>query len=414
MHGDVSDSKRAFQTAAWVWLIYLVCLVIIDSFIYANRPTGALLSYHLMNALPALLFVALSRTNWLETWPRIVAPAMIGLITVAPVVINPLFGLRLPPAPLSNVEGMVLRQLPILFVGLVLVAWRYSLTTMVMFSLGANVVELAAVYGSGFFLNIRISDYYFIVLIRTVCFLVVGIFINQLITQVREQHESLQAANSQLKRYAGTLESLTISRERIRMSRELHDTVVHTLSGLAVQLETTKAYLDIGPETAGRLLDQALVTTRTGLQETRRALKALRASPLDDLGLVMALRQLIDNAASRCPLQLEVALPDEEDIPSPEIKQCIYRIAQEALENVIHHANARRLTMHLTVDQRAAIDLLIQDDGIGFNPAAALPTGHFGLKGMHERAQLAGGTLTIHSKSGSGTTIHLEIQGDTA
>ncbi len=409
VRGDVSDSRRAFQTAAWMWLVYLVCLAVIDWLIYANGPLQQVVSYHLINALPALLFLALSRLGWLEKWPGIVAPLMIALITAAPILLNPLFGLRLPPAPLSNVEGMVLRQLPVLFIGLVLVAWRYNLTIMVLYSLGTNVVEFAAVFGSGYFETIRPSDFYFIILIRTMCFLVAGIYINHLITRLRAQQDSLKSANNQLAHYASTLESLTVSRERNRMSRELHDTVVHTLSGLAVQLETTRAYLDVDSETVRRLLDQALVTTRAGLQETRRALKALRATPLDDLGLVIALRQLIDTAADRGKLQLDVSLPDEDANVSPDVKQSLYRITQEAVENVVHHANAQHLKVQLTISD--SIDLLIQDDGIGFNPATPLPSGHYGLKGMQERAQLAGGALTIHSKTGSGTTIRFTIQG---
>ena len=296
-----------------------------------------------------------------------------------------------------------------LFIGLVLVAWRYNLTIMVLYSLGTNVVEFAAVFGSGYFETIRPSDFYFIILIRTMCFLVAGIYINHLITRLRAQQDSLKSANNQLAHYASTLESLTVSRERNRMSRELHDTVVHTLSGLAVQLETTRAYLDVDSETVRRLLDQALVTTRAGLQETRRALKALRATPLDDLGLVIALRQLIDTAADRGKLQLDVSLPDEDANVSPDVKQSLYRITQEAVENVVHHANAQHLKVQLTISD--SIDLLIQDDGIGFNPATPLPSGHYGLKGMQERAQLAGGALTIHSKTGSGTTIRFTIQG---
>ena len=69
------------------------------------------------------------------------------------------------------------------------------------------------------------------------------------------------------------------------MARELHDTVAHTLSGLSVQLETTRAFLDVDLDTAKTMLDRSLNATRSGLQETRRALQSLRATPLDDLGL---------------------------------------------------------------------------------------------------------------------------------
>ncbi|MBU1880351.1 MAG: hypothetical protein KJ734_15505, partial [Chloroflexi bacterium] len=80
-----------------------------------------------------------------------------------------------------------------------------------------------------------------------------------------------------------------ILQERTRLARELHDTLAHTLSGVTVQLEAVRVSLDSDPATAQTLLDQSLTTTRTGLTETRRALQALRASPLEDLGLALAL-----------------------------------------------------------------------------------------------------------------------------
>jgi len=243
-----------------------------------------------------------------------------------------------------------------------------------------------------------------------VCFIVVGIFINQLITYLRAQQEALQTANQKLSHYASTLEVLTVSRERNRMSRELHDTVVHTLSGLTVQLETTKAYLDVDPDTVRRLLDQSLTATRSGLQETRRALKALRASPLDDLGFMIAMQKMVTIAAERGKVAFNVSLPDQNLFLPAEIEQCMYRITQEAVENVVHHANARHLNVKLT-NHNQMIELVIQDDGIGFDSNSVYRPGHFGLPGMKERAALVGGELFITSSPNGGTTIRLLIRG---
>jgi signal transduction histidine kinase len=410
MRSEVPESKRVFQTAAWMWLVYLVSLAVIDLFIYANRPNDPVLWYHIINAVPACVFLGAAYSKWLNQQRKLIAPVMILLITAAPILMNRLLDFRLPPAPLSNVEGMVLRQLPILFIGLVLVAWHYNLTTMVLYSLGTNLFEFAIVFGFDLLEESRLSSFYFITIIRTVCFVVVGVFIIQLIAHLRKQQESLRFANSQLTHYASTLESLTVSRERNRMSRELHDTVVHTLSGLTVQLETAKAYWDVDAETARNLLGQSLETTRSGLQETRRALKALRASPLDDMGLVAAIQKLGESAAERGKLLLDISLPGSNKILAPDVEQCIYRVAQEAVENVVHHANAQHLKVSLTVDEDP-IRLVIEDDGIGFNQDNRLLSGHFGLEGMRERAQLVGGMLTVQSKPSSGTTIQLVIQG---
>lgn len=401
---------RVVQTAAWMWMVYLVSLAIMDTFIYGGGPVAPILEYHLFNGLPAVVFFALSYSKWSKNPGRFLTSFMVLLISAVPILINDLLGLRLPPAPLANLEGMILRQLPVLFIALVLVAWHYKLTAIILFSIGLNVFELLIVF------NLRRLDvsgltaFYFITIIRMVCFIVVGVFINQLINLLRAQQESLKMANYQLTHYVSTLESLTVSRERNRMSRELHDTVVHTLSGLSVQLETIKAYWNIDSETARNLLGQSLETTRTGLHETRRALKELRASPLEDLGLVIALKKLIDTAAERGKLLLDVTLPDKDVVLSPDVEQCIYRITQEAVENVVHHASAQHLAVNLTIKEGEII-LVIQDDGIGFSHEIKSPAGHFGLDGMRERAQLAGGVLTITSKPSSGTIIQLVIKG---
>jgi signal transduction histidine kinase len=244
-----------------------------------------------------------------------------------------------------------------------------------------------------------------VTLVRSVSFLVVGYFISQLMQQIRFQQDELAQKNAHLTDYADTLERLTISRERNRVARELHDTLAHTMSGLSVQLETTKTYLGINPEVAGTLLEKALVITREGLDEIRRALKALRARPLDDLGFIQAVRQLCESAAERGNLEMDLVLPEQVELP-PGVEQNIYRIAQEAIENVVQHANAKHLWVRLLINQ-GNLSLTIRDDGLGLTPTEA--SDHFGLSGMRERAQLLGAGLTVESHLGQGTTIQLKM-----
>jgi signal transduction histidine kinase len=177
-----------------------------------------------------------------------------------------------------------------------------------------------------------------------------------------------------------------------------------------VQLETTQAYWDVEPETARDLLAKSLAATRSGLNETRRALKALRASPIDDLGLLLSLQKLAQSAAERGKLNLSLSLPEQMPPLSPDVEQCIYRIAQEALENVVYHANAQTLAVQLTVSDEV-IHLRVEDDGLGFDTKQSQETGHYGLAGMRERAQAAGGELTISSQPGQGTQIQLTLKG---
>lgn len=437
MHVRSDDSTRILRLASWIWVGYLVAMAVLDFFLYSQgpfpantfnqslltqnlkpvpglgRPIFALMPvyiYYLANGILAGFFLILVYWDWVKKrLDRFYYPILMIAISVTPIMINVLVVPRFPNGPLSNSEGMALRQLPVLFLGLALVAWQYKLPHVIFYSIATTGLELGLIFAS------KIPDQGVYVLslvaiVRTISFFALGVFISLIVSRLREQQESLRQANANITHYASTLEQLTISRERNRMSRELHDTVVHSLSGLSVQLETAKAYLEVDPLTSKKLLDSSLEATRTGLQETRRAIKDLRASPLEDLGLVGSLKKLIETAKDRANLVVDVSLPGQEVHLSPDVEQDIYRIAQEAIENVVQHANAQHLMVKL-IEVENEVRLMIRDDGIGFSHENRSTSGHFGLAGMRERAQFAGGELSIISKPSAGTTILLAIKG---
>jgi signal transduction histidine kinase len=225
----------------------------------------------------------------------------------------------------------------------------------------------------------------------------------------RDQRQSLIEANRQLRHYAATLEQLAITQERNRMSRELHDTLAHTLSGLAVQLEAACSLWQSAPERSYAMLQDSLLATRTGLTESRNAIQALRASLLEDLGLTLALRNLAENAASRSEATLNLELPPNLEKLAPDVEQCIFRVAQEALENIVRHAEARHITIQLARKNTCLI-LSVSDDGQGFDPAQVDTQKSFGLKGLRERVTMFTGDLQIYSQEGQGTTIRLVLE----
>lgn len=396
------------RIAAWMWLIYLLLLAGIDWVLYDPRPFLSLGLYYLINASIALIFLFISHCSWCKKKLRgALIPFMLVIIAGFSITTNQLFIPQLPPGPLSNVEGIALRLLPILFIGLVIAAWHYPWPVIVLYSFGTAALQLFLL-----FLNPqpRMEPQYFVITVQTISFLVVGFFISRLIQILNQQREELAITNARLVNHASTVEQLTTSRERNRMARELHDTLAHTLSGLSVQLETTLAYWDAEPETARGLLEKSLVATRSGLNETRRALKALRASPIDDLGLRIALEKLADTAAERGKFTLSLSLPDKITPLFTDLEQTIYRVTQEALENIIHHANAKNVQLNLTLSSDE-ISLKIEDDGIGFKMENINQEGHYGLAGIRERAQIAGGNLTVTSEPNQGTRIELKLEG---
>lgn len=400
---------RVLRVAAWMWVGYLLAMALIDSLIYAHAPRSPLALYYLGNGSAALAFLGLSYWDWMQRrLAGLFAPLMLLWISAAPILLHHALVQRFPPGPLANAEGMALRQLPVLFMALVLVAWQYQLKQVVWFSLGTALLEWIAILTLARLPPFAFLVFFFITVVRTVSFLVVGLFVSQLMGRLRAQQDSLQQANARLTHFASALEDLTVSRERNRMARELHDTLAHTLTGLSVTLETIRAYWDVEPVRARELLDRSLETTRRGLEETRRALKSLRASPLEDMGLGLALRQMVESAAARAHLDAELALPDPMPTLSPDVEQCIYRVAQEAVDNIVHHANAKRLILRLAKDGEG-VSLVIADDGMGFDRRDRTLSDRFGLVGMSERAELVGGSLTIDSHPGKGTTVKLKV-----
>ncbi len=386
---------------------YLVALAVIDHVLYP-RPVFAL-AYYLVNGLAVLIVLGLIfgsrnashlRTTFL--------PLVILLLSVPPIVMAHLVTRRMPPIQASGPEAIILRTMPLLLMALILTAWQYGWRYVVLFS--GSIAAFTLVIHVYFYRlgGASLLPPLTILLIQTISFLVTGYFISMLLQGLQQKQASLAQANAQLLHYASTLEELTISRERNRMARELHDTLAHTLSGLSVQLETAKAYWDVDPATTQRLLDQSLTATRNGLQETRRALKSLRASPLDDLGLLLAIRQLAESTAERANLHLDLTLPATLPVLSPTVEQAVYRVAQEALANAAHHANASQLRVNLTSNEVQVI-LTVQDNGIGFAPQHTEQAEHYGLAGMHERARLIGGNLSLKSRPRQGTTVKLML-----
>ena len=411
MEKNSLDFPRVLHTAAWGWLSYLLLLACIDVYIYFRHPLDILLPYYLINGTVALVFLVFAYWDRLQDKLKdFYIPLMLVIIAGFPIIANRLWVPHFPLGPLANIEGTTLRSLPVLFIGLIITAWHFPRPAVALFALGTAVLEISLVIINPPAGENAAHAVVFVSIVRSVSFLVVGTFINNLISRVRTQQTQLEQANSRLIHYANTVEQLSISRERNRLARELHDTLAHTLSGLSVQLETAKAYWEVDSKTAQKLLVESLDVTRSGLAETRRALKALRASPIEDLGLLMGLEKLAQNAAERGRLALDLSLPGELPSLSPDVEQCIYRITQETLENVVQHANASKLLVQLEVKE-TEITLSIEDNGLGFNLGHNPESGHYGLAGMRERAQLTGAELNLSSRPNQGTHIQLRIKG---
>lgn len=232
--------------------------------------------------------------------------------------------------------------------------------------------------------------------------------------------EELEASHRQLTSYASQVEELTISAERSRLAREIHDSLGHYLTAINVQLRKASAFRTRDPQQADQALSESTRLTHAALEDVRRSVSWLRTS--DQIpSLATGLRQLVAPFEGDAP-SIAVTVEGSEEGFARGTLLALYRAAQEGLTNVQRHARAERVTLALRFDDDQ-VTLEICDDGEGFDAAAMreLPAGRgerYGLQGIHERMALVGGAAQIDSRPGHGTrlTLHAprELPGERA
>jgi signal transduction histidine kinase/ligand-binding sensor domain-containing protein len=207
--------------------------------------------------------------------------------------------------------------------------------------------------------------------------------------------------------------------ERTRIARDLHDTLLQSFQGLLLRFQSVAKLLPERPDEARQRLDNAIEQAAEAITEGRDAVQGLRSSAFETNDLANAIAAIAeeltkDTAAGESPvIDLEV-----EGAPrglNPVVRDEAYRIAGEALRNSFHHAQARRITVEIRYDRRH-FRLRVGDDGKGIDEEAMQRqrSGHFGLPGMRERAEIVGGRLEVWSKPNSGTQVELSIPGSIA
>ncbi|HKT40410.1 MAG TPA: sensor histidine kinase [Ktedonobacterales bacterium] len=231
--------------------------------------------------------------------------------------------------------------------------------------------------------------------------------------QQRERAEALvvelEAAQEQLQAHADQVEELAITRERNRMAREIHDTLGHYLTILAVQLETALKLEEHGDP---RLHDELVEARRAAaecLAEVRQSVSALRPADLTRSTLTEALARLTHEFAAVMP-ETEIVLDAEEDANTlpPELRVTLYRCAQEALTNIRKHAQATKALVRLRVASGQA-ELTVLDNGKGMVDGAPTTPSGFGLQGIRERIALGGGSVTAGPEPGGGWRVEATL-----
>jgi signal transduction histidine kinase len=220
-------------------------------------------------------------------------------------------------------------------------------------------------------------------------------------------HAAIAITNARL--YEETRE-LSVVAERNRLALDLHDSVSQKLFGLLLSAQAAELLLERDPDGAREQVAKLPGLAREALDELRSLIFELRPPALERDGLCGALRKHVEVVRRIQQHEIELDL-DDGVVADPSRDGEVLRIAQEALQNVIKHAGAERISVRLRA-QGSRLTLEVEDDGAGFEPdRPALRSRRLGLTSMEERAQRVGGSLTIESTPGAGTRVRLEVDG---
>jgi signal transduction histidine kinase len=222
----------------------------------------------------------------------------------------------------------------------------------------------------------------------------------------------LAAANSRLQEYSAQVEELSVMSERNRIAREIHDTLGHALTLLAVQLETAAQLEARGDPRLHEELLQARQVTKACLTEVRHSVEALRPDEASTSSLEEQLCKLVADFETTCP-ETRITLDMEEATYSlnPELNLALYRCAQEALTNIRKHAHATKVLLRLSTSdgQEEQVELTVLDNGQGSTPEHEYQASGFGLLGMRERVALLDGRLSAGPEPRGGWRVEVVL-----
>ena len=206
--------------------------------------------------------------------------------------------------------------------------------------------------------------------------------------------------------------------ERTRIARDLHDTLLQSFHGLLLRFQTVSLLPD-RPIEAKEKLDSAIEQAAGAITEGRDSVQGLRASTVERNDLALAIRTLgeeLDDSSNHRPATFRVAVEGQPRDLHPILRDEIYKIAAEALRNAFHHAQAKQVEVEIRYDHDQ-FRMRVRDDGKGMDAAVLSGNGlqgHYGLRGMRERAELIQGKLAVWSEVDQGTEVELRVPASAA
>jgi signal transduction histidine kinase len=231
----------------------------------------------------------------------------------------------------------------------------------------------------------------------------------ELLTLSSELERRVAVRTREVERLAEESRYAAIVRERLQIARDLHDTLAHSMMAMLSEVRLLRKLQVHDPNSLADELARAEEVAHAGLNEARSAIAQMRTSSVRDTGLGPALSKAVERFKDRTGLNVELTIDSDAARFGDDRADVIFRMTEEALRNIERHARATHVRISLQAPDRSHLTLMIEDDGIGFDPSVARP-GHFGLVGLREQAQLIGADVTIESAPDRGARVHVALR----
>ena len=247
-----------------------------------------------------------------------------------------------------------------------------------------------------------------------------GVALERLLVALQRERDGLRALNAELeqrvaqrteeiRRLAHEARDAAVVRERLRLARDLHDTLAHSMMAMLTEIRLLKRLASSRPAELPDELVRAEEAARAGLHEARLAIAQLRSSPVRDVGLGAALAELVKGFTQRTGIAAALDAGAADGGLAEDIGETLFRMVEEMLRNVERHAGARSVAVTLRIDSvHEGLTLTVADDGVGFEPHA-VGAGHYGLVGLREQAATIGASLTIEPGAPRGTVLRIAL-----
>jgi signal transduction histidine kinase len=231
----------------------------------------------------------------------------------------------------------------------------------------------------------------------------------ELLTLSGELERRVAVRTREVERLAEESRYAAVVRERLKIARDLHDTLAHSMMAMLSEVRLLRKLQVHDPDSLREELARAEEVAHEGLNEARTAITQMRVNAVRDTGLGAALRTTFDRFIDRTALSGEFTADPDAAGFGDERAEILFRMAEEAMRNIERHAMATHASLALKTVDETQLQLRIEDDGIGFDPAAP-HQGHYGIIGLHEQAQLIGAHLLIDSAPSRGTTLTVTLR----